>query len=86
MKPSKLAILLLFLVSVSLAIPYIDIEGNFQINYTGMCINGEPMVGFTCSEDSLNLDSLLEIYPSVSIMDSVVYYQFIELRMEEDGI
>jgi hypothetical protein len=64
-------------------VPYLDTEGNFYLNYTGRITEGEVALAFTCKEDSLNLDSLLNIYGSVSVMDSVVFYSFIEMRMND---
>jgi len=78
-----LVISLIMLVDVAFALPYLDFEGKFHINYTGMCVDAEPSVGFTCKEDNLDLDSLLEIYPTVCEMDSNVYSEFIEMKMEE---
>jgi hypothetical protein len=83
----KLVILLIVGVSYAQTdrpfVPYIDIEGIFYANYTGMVVEGIPNVAFTCVQDSLSLDSLLEIYPCVSLMDSIVFYNFVELRLNE---
>ena len=76
-------VVLFLLVTSAIALPYIDIEGNFYVNYTGMCTGAEPSVGFACTEDSLDMDSLLLIYPTVSVMDSVVYGRFVEMKMGE---
>ena len=86
MKLPKLVIILLLLVGAALALPYIDAEGDFYMNYTGMCTESDPTLGFVCSIDSLDLDSLLEIYPSVVVLDSLSYYQIIEMKMEENGV
>ena len=65
-------------------VPYIDTEGNFRMNYTGECVNGIPNVAFTCAEDSLNMDSLMLIYPTlVTIETREAFDLFIETRREE---
>ena len=90
MKLIKLVILLLILVQVSYAnferpvVPYIDTEGNFYMNFTGQITEGEPVTAFTCTADSLSLDSLASVYPCVNVMDSVIFYWFIEMKMEEE--
>jgi hypothetical protein len=63
-------------------VPYIDTEGIFYANYTGMIVEGIPNVAFTCVQDSLSLDSLLELYPCVSLMDSITFETFIEGKLE----
>jgi len=73
---------MLLLIIDSPIVPYIDTDNNFHANYTGMCTEGEPVVAFTNSADSLNIDSLLIIYPSIVTMDSLAFIEFVEMRLE----
>jgi hypothetical protein len=78
-----LVILPIILVGLELPlVPYIGIDNSFYPNYTGHCVECEPMVAFTNISDSLNVDSLLEIYPSVVSMDSLAFVEFVEMRLE----
>jgi len=54
-------------------VPYLDTVGQFHPNYTGQCVEGTPLIGYTLIGDSLGIDSLLEIYPSVVLMDSLAF-------------
>jgi hypothetical protein len=62
--------------------PYFDIEGNFRFNYTGACVEGVPNVAFTSTADSLDIDSLLGIYPTVITMTDEAFTAFIEEQIE----
>jgi hypothetical protein len=91
MKPTKLVILLIIVVGNSQAqidkpvVPYIDTTGNFCMNYTGACVEGIPCVAFTNGSDSLDIDSLLTIYPTVIIMDEEAFEQFVSQKLEEQN-
>lgn len=79
-----LVILLNILVGLELPkVPYLDTENIFHANYTGQHVEGTPMVAFTNIADSLNVDSLLEIYPSVVSMDSLAFVDFVKGRLNE---
>jgi len=81
-----LAILLTILVGLQIPlVPYIGTDGNFYPNYTGMCTQCEPSIAFTNRSDSLNVDSLLIMYPSVVVMDSLAFVEFVEGKLSERG-
>jgi len=75
-------IIILLLMTLQLPLtPYIGVDGNFYANYTGQCTESEPSVVFINAADSLDVDSLLELYPCVSILDSLAFTSFVESRI-----
>jgi hypothetical protein len=63
--------------------PYLDVEGSFYPNYTGECVYGNPALVFTNAVDSLDVDSLLEIYNGVLVLDSLSFVGIITQKLEE---
>lgn len=64
-------------------VPYLDTQGIFHMNYTGECVDGIPDVAFVCTEDSLDTDSLLEVYSTLVFMDRETFNLFVESLEEK---
>ena len=63
--------------------PFLDAEGSFYPYFTGTCVYGEPALVFTNAVDSLDVDSLLEIYNGVLVLDSLSFVEIITQKLEE---
>jgi hypothetical protein len=59
-------------------VPYLDTDYTFHYNYTGAVIEGEPMIGFTCITDSLDVDSLAAIYPAVVTLGEEIFEEMLD--------
>lgn len=73
-----LLITLLLVTSSTPFVPYLDTNYEFHMNYTGERVSGEPMIAFTCSDDSLSLDSLATYYPSVVQLSEEQFSELID--------
>ncbi len=65
--------------------PYYTDTGEFEMNYTGAHINGNPSVVLSLDTDGLDVDSLLQIYPAVSVLDSLTFWAVIEREISEES-
>ena len=65
--------------------PYYTDTGEFEMNYTGAHINGNPSVVLTLDTDELDVDSLLQIYPAVCVVDSLTFWNVIERENEPNN-
>lgn len=65
-------------ISSSPTVPYLDTDYTFHYNYTGAVIEGEPMIGFTCITDSLDVDSLAAIYPAVVTLGEEIFEEMLD--------
>jgi hypothetical protein len=74
--------ILLFLVILTFSsppiVPYLDTDYTFHYNYTGTVIEGEPMIGFTCITDNLDMDSLATIYPTVVTLGEDIFEEMLD--------
>jgi len=59
-------------------VPYLDTDYAFHYNYTGAVIEGRPLIAFTSIEDSLSIDSLSNIYPTVIAVDSITFETLVD--------
>ena len=78
-----LAILLLQVVPDHPFCPYYADDGEFVMNYTGIRAYGTPTTVLTLDTDSLDMDSLLLLYPGVAVVDSFTFWSVIEREFNE---
>lgn len=70
--------LLLLLTLDSPFVPYIDTDLNVHMNYTGAVTEGEPYIALTRLSDSLSIDSLAQIYPTVVTLGDEQFEELVD--------